>query len=180
MLPNNYRIVNLPHNQGRGVLSDGECLRPGVNMFFIDADSSTAIHEIDAFVPCFSDDVAVYIAIRTKKHDAPLKRKLFGYGYIFLANMLLGTRVADFTCGFKCYRRDAAQRIFSKQTLPNWSFDAEDLFIARKYKYAIREIPVYWKHCGGSKVKVLLNVIVCGFDLFKIRWNALRGKYNSQ
>jgi len=130
-------------------------------------------------VPCFNNDVAVYIAIRTKKHAAPLKRKLFGYGYIFLANIFLKTHVSDFTCGFKCYRRDAARRIFDRQTLTNWSFDAEDMFIARKYKYAIREIPVYWKHYGGSKVKVFRNVIECGLDLLKIRWNDFLGKYNS-
>lgn len=180
-IKNNYRILKLPINRGKGeAVRQGMLKACGEYIFFVDADGSTSIHEIDTFVPYFKNDIAVYIAVRTKKHEAPMKRKFFGYGYIFLANIFLQTHVSDFTCGFKCYRRDAAQRIFNRQTLANWSFDAEDLFIARKYRYAIKEIPVFWKHYGGSKVKVFRNVIECGLDLLKIRWNDILGKYNSQ
>jgi hypothetical protein len=118
------------------------------------------------------------MAVRTKKHFAPFKRVFFGKGYIKLTNFLLGLTISDFTCGFKCYRLEATQKIFSKQLLKNWSFDAEDLFIAKKEGCKIKEIPVYWKHTGGSKVKVLKNIIVCGWDLFLIKYYNFRGKYN--
>ena len=103
---------------------------------------------------------------------------IFGKGYIKLANFLLGLTISDFTCGFKCYRLEAAQKVFSRQRLMNWSFDAEDIFIAKKHGCTIKEIPVYWKHTGGSKVKVLKNVIVCGWDLILIKYYNLRGKYS--
>jgi dolichyl-phosphate beta-glucosyltransferase len=173
-----YRFLKLPVNQGKGeAVKKGMLEAKGEYIFFIDADGSTSITEIDTFIPQFSPDYDVYIAIRTIKHEAPLKRKLFGYGYIYLTNSLLKMRTSDFTCGFKCYRRGVAQQVFALQTLTNWSFDAENLYVAKKYGYRIKEIPVYWKHYGGSKVKVLKNVIVCGFDLLHIRYNDILGKY---
>jgi len=177
-LDGRYRIIKLPRNMGKGgAVKRGMIEAAGEYALFIDADGSTSIHEIDRFMAEFSPAYAIYTAIRTKKHEAPLKRKFFGYGYIHLANTLLGMKRTDFTCGFKCYRRDAAQRIFPKQNICNWSFDAEDLFIAKKYDYLVKEIPVYWKHYGGSKVKVFKNIIICGFDLLRIRLNDLCGKY---
>jgi len=177
-VPGMYRIEQLERNQGKGgALRKGMLSARGRYILFLDADGSTAISELDNFVPAFSADNDIYIAIRTKKHAAPLKRKLFGYGYIFLANFILGMRVSDFTCGFKCYSQKAARTIFSRQRLNNWSFDAENLFIAKKFGFRIREIPVYWKHVGDSKVKVFKNVIVCGIDLLRIRINEMLGSY---
>ncbi len=177
-IPGKYRIEQLEYNQGKGAaLRKGMLAARGSYILFLDADGSTAISELDNFIPEFSKDHDIYIAVRTKKHDAPLKRKLFGCGYIFLANCVLWMRLSDFTCGFKCYSQQAARTVFSRQRLNNWSFDAEDLFIAKNFGCRIKEIPVYWKHVGDSKVRVFKNVIVCGIDLLKIRINGLLGRY---
>ena len=150
----------------------------GDYIFFIDADGSTAIEEIDRFIPHFSDDFDIYIATRKLKQKAPFKRKFFGYGYIVLANLLLQLGVSDITCGFKCYKRICARKIFSRQKLHNWSFDAENIFTARKHGLHIKEIPVNWQHSPGSKVKVLNNIFVCGIDLLRIRLHNMRGVYS--
>ncbi len=172
-------IISLKTNRGKGgAINKGMLNAQGEYIFFIDADGSTSINEIDAFLPFFQDAYHIYIAIRTKKHYAPFKRKFFGYGYIFFTNKILGMDIKDYTCGFKCYRKDTVKKIFSNQTLDNWSFDAENLFIAKKCGYKIKEIPVYWKHVGGSKVKVCKNVAICGFDLLRIRFNEFRRKYS--
>ncbi len=178
-IPDKFQILDLETNQGKGAaVKSGMLAAQGEYVFFLDADGSTAIEEINEFIPLFNPEIDIYMAVRTKKHFAPFKRVFFGKGYIKLANFLLGLTISDFTCGFKCYRLEAARKVFSKQLLKNWSFDAEDIFIAKKEGYKIKEIPVYWKHTGGSKVKVLKNIIVCGWDLFLIKYYNLRGKYN--
>ena len=178
-IPDKFRILDLAINQGKGAaVKNGMLAAQGEYVFFLDADGSTAIEEIDKFIPLFSPEIDIYMAVRTKKHFAPFKRVFFGKGYIKLANFLLGLTISDFTCGFKCYRLETARKIFSRQLLKNWSFDAEDLYIAQKEGCRIKEIPVYWKHVGGSKVKVLRNIIVCGWDLILIRYYNLCGKYN--
>jgi len=177
-LPGRYRIIRLSPNAGKGAaIKRGMLEAQGEYIFFIDADGSTSIEEIDRFIPHFSEGVDIYIAQRTLKQKAPLKRKFFGYGYILLANSLLRLGVSDITCGFKCYRRRCVQTIFTRQRLNNWSFDAENIFLARKYGYRIEEIPVAWAHTPGSKVKVLKNITTCGFDLLRIRLNDLKGVY---
>jgi dolichyl-phosphate beta-glucosyltransferase len=178
-IPDKFRILELATNQGKGAaVKNGMLAAQGEYVFFIDADGSTAIQEIDEFIPTFSPEIDIYMAVRTKKHFAPFKRVFFGKGYIKLANFLLGLSISDFTCGFKCYRLETVRKVFPRQLLKNWSFDAEDLYVAHKKGCKIKEIPVYWKHVGGSKVKVLKNIIVCGWDLFLIRYYNLRGKYN--
>jgi dolichyl-phosphate beta-glucosyltransferase len=177
-IPDKFRILELEANQGKGAaVKNGMLAAQGEFAFFLDADGSTAIEEIDEFIPTFSPEIDIYMAVRTKKHFAPFKRVFFGKGYIKLANFLLGLTISDFTCGFKCYRLESARKVFPRQLLKNWSFDAEDIFIAKKQGCKIKEIPVYWKHVGGSKVKVLKNIIVCGWDLIRIKYYNLRGKY---
>jgi dolichyl-phosphate beta-glucosyltransferase len=177
-LPGQYKILQLAQNAGKGAaIRKGMPAALGEYIFFIDADGSTSIEEIGRFIPHFSEEVDIYIARRTLKQKAPLKRKFFGYGYILLANFLLRLNVSDITCGFKCYRKRCVQTIFSRQRLNNWSFDAENIFVARKYGYRIKEIEVAWEHVGGSKVKVFKNVVVCSLDLLRIKLNDLKGFY---
>jgi dolichyl-phosphate beta-glucosyltransferase len=178
-LSGKYKILKLPVNLGKGAaIKKGMLEAAGEYIFFLDADGSTSIEEIDSFISHFSSRFDIFIATRTIKHKAPFKRKFFGYGYIYLANFMLQLGVPDITCGFKCYRQRCVQRIFSRQTLNNWSFDAEDIFIARKHGYRIKTLPVKWKHTGGSKVKVLKNVFACGLDLFRIRFYDIKGMYS--
>jgi len=178
-LPGQYRIIRLPQNAGKGAaIRKGMMEAAGECIFFLDADGSTSIEEIDRFMPHFSEEIDIYIARRTLKQKAPFKRKFFGYGYILLANFFLRLGVSDITCGFKCYRKRCVQTIFSRQRLNNWSFDAENIFVARKYGYRIKEIPVAWEHASGSKVRVLRNIAVCGLDLLRIRLNDLKGLYS--
>jgi dolichyl-phosphate beta-glucosyltransferase len=177
-LPGKYRIIRLAKNSGKGAaIREGMLKARGEHIFFIDADGSTSIEEIDRFIPHFSEEFDIYIARRTLKQKAPFKRKFFGYGYILLANTFLHLGVSDITCGFKCYRKRCVQTIFSRQRLNNWSFDAEDIFIARKHGYRVKEIPVQWEHSPGSKVKVFKNVFTCALDLLRITINERKGLY---
>jgi dolichyl-phosphate beta-glucosyltransferase len=177
-LPGNYRIIKLPKNSGKGAaIRKGMLEATGDYIFFIDADGSTSIEEIGRFMPRFTEAVDIYIARRTLKQKAPFKRKFFGYGYIILANFILHLGVSDITCGFKCYRKRCVQTIFARQRLNNWSFDAENIFVARKHGYRIAEIPVDWEHTPGSKVRVFRNVLTCGLDILRIKLNNLKGLY---
>ncbi len=178
-LAGKYNIIKLPGNLGKGeAIRRGMMEASGEYIFFIDADGSTPIREIDNFMHHFSLDYDVYIGNRVFRQKTPFKRLFFGTGYTILANYFLQLRIFDYTCGFKCYKRESAQKIFSRQTLNNWSFDTEDLFIAKKSGCKIIEIPVQWMHKPGSKVKVLQNIFVCAFDLIRIRYNYIKGLYS--
>ena len=48
---------------------------------------------------------------------------------------VMGLPFKDTQCGFKAFRRPAAQVIFRLQRIERWGFDPEILFIARKLRY---------------------------------------------
>jgi len=63
-------------------------------------------------------------------------------------------RVSDITCGLKGLEKEAATDIFSRSKIDRWGYDVEIIFLARKLKYAIEEVPVDWYHSFDSKVRL--------------------------
>ena len=66
----------------------------------------------------------------------------------------MGLPYKDTQCGFKAFKRAAAQVIFRLQTIERWGFDPEILFIARKLGYTIVEVPVTWGHDERSRISL--------------------------
>ena len=95
-----------------------------------------------------------------------------------MVRLFLGLRLHDTQCGFKLFDREKSRRIFEQQTTDGFGFDAEILFLAKRYGLTIRETPVRWSHAEGSKVNVLRDGIRMFFDLVRIRWNAIIGRYS--
>ena len=97
-----------------------------------------------------------------------------------LSNFILAYNIEDTQCGLKAFRGDVAKKLFSKQTLMGFSFDAEVLYLARKrnYSLALEKAVVSKKHITkNSKVNLLLDPLKMFKDLIKIRINDLLGKY---
>lgn len=177
----NFSIIESKPNRGKGhVIKKAMLEAKGECVLFMDADNSTSIRELDKFLPVIARDIPIYIASRRisgSRVDVPLSRRVLGFVYIFFSRVILGLRVSDINCGFKIYRREVIREIFSKQLMNDWSFDAEDLFIASKRGYRIKEVPVEWAHKNTSKVRPLKDGINSFISLAKIRANDLAGKY---
>ena len=77
----------------------------------------------------------------------------------------------------KAFKREAAEKVFTRQKIERWGFDPELLFIAKKQGLRLVEVPVEWAHDDRSKI----NPVVDGFKMFiemlKIRWNGVTGRY---
>jgi dolichyl-phosphate beta-glucosyltransferase len=74
----------------------------------------------------------------------------------------------DTQCGFKLYRADAAKEVFSRQEQDGFSFDVEDLVIAKKLGLRAVEVPVRWSNVEGTKV-TMAQGIRSFTDLLQIR-----------
>jgi dolichyl-phosphate beta-glucosyltransferase len=175
------KIIESKPNYGKGyVIRKAMLEAEGEYILFMDADNSTSIKEIDKFLIVLSHKFDVYIASRRisgSSVNVPLMRRALGFVYILMARIILGIGVSDINCGFKVYTRTAAQTVFKKQLMNDWSFDAENLFTARKYGYNVKEIPVEWKHKYTSKVKPVRDGLKSFWSLVKIRLNDILGKY---
>ncbi|MBU0571730.1 MAG: glycosyltransferase family 2 protein [Candidatus Omnitrophica bacterium] len=177
------KIIESSPNRGKGyVVKRGMLKARGDIILFMDADNATSIKELDNFLPVFDAGYDAVIASRRMKgsvvevSESPL-RILLGQTYILLSRIILGSKVRDFNCGFKAYRRDPAKKIFSLQKMDDWSFDTEIIFLIDKFGMKIKEMPVRWEHKDTSKVKPLQAGIESFLSLIKIKFNDIAGIY---
>ncbi len=177
------RVIRTEMNWGKGhAVKQGMLTAAGELLLFSDADLSTPIEELDNFLSAFDEGYDIVIGSRklsgaqVQVHQKPL-REWLGKGFTWLTNLLITGNISDVTCGFKAFRRPAARQIFSLQRIDDWSFDAEILFLAQKFKYRIKEVPVRWRNDPRTKVNLLRDIVRSFVGLVRIRWNDWQGKY---
>lgn len=177
-----FHLVTYAKNRGKGfAVKSGMLAAKGRFRLFIDIDLSTPIAEISKFLPHLAKH---HLLIGSRKmtgsdlliRQSPLREAL-GKSFTVLSRLVLNLNVSDFTCGFKCFSKKAAEDIFSRQKIERWGFDSEILFLAKKLGYEIKEVPVQWSNDPKTRVKFPLDVITSLMDLCIIRYNNLKKKY---
>ena len=152
-------------------------------VLFMDADLSTRPEELDRMKEWFDRGFPVIIGTRRiqgakiTRHQSFLRENM-GSLFTLLSRGLLRLSVSDFTCGFKCFTREAAQTLFARQKWDDWSFDAEILHIAKRRGIPVKEIPVQWANAEGSKVHIVRDAVRPLLGLFRILWNSLCRRYD--
>jgi len=156
----------------------------GEYRFLADADLSMPIEEIIKFIPPALKDFDIAIASResagAKRYNEPSYRHLIGRIFNALVRALALPGLQDTQCGFKCFRAEVAEAVFPYQTLDGMSFDAEILFIARRFGYTIQEVPIDWYYNADSRVRLFQDSLLMAFDLLTIRLNSRRGLYGKK
>jgi glycosyltransferase involved in cell wall biosynthesis len=161
----------------RGVLEAN-----GEYRFICDADLSMPIEELAKFLPPVLTGFDVAIASREAqgavRYNEPPYRHWGGRAINLLIRLFILPGLNDTQCGFKCFRAEAARKLFSQQTIGGWSFDIEILYLARKKHMNIREIPIHWYFGADSKVNAVRDALRMIGDIFRIHLHALRGGYD--
>lgn len=176
-------VVRYEINRGKGgALKEGVQKAKGNFIIFSDADLSVPITNLDKFLIELKKTDVVIGSRRIKgakilTHQ-PWLRESLGRGYTFLTKFITGVNLSDFTCGFKGFTKKSAKKIFSKTLIDRWAYDSEILFLARKMKHKVVEIPVEWKNREDTRVVLKTVIIESLRDLLLIRVNNLLGKYN--
>jgi glycosyltransferase involved in cell wall biosynthesis len=178
----NFQVIRSEHGKGAAV-RQGMLAAQGEYSFMCDADLSMPVQEITKFIPPALTNVDIAIASREAKgavrYNEPSYRHLGGRGINFIIQLLILPGLNDTQCGFKCFRAGVAKDIFNHQTLAGWSFDIELLYIARQRGYRIHEIPIDWYHHPETKVSAVRDALRMIRDIFQIRINAWRGRYET-
>jgi glycosyltransferase involved in cell wall biosynthesis len=177
-------LVQNPGNRGKGYsVRNGLLQAAGDVVMFTDADLSAPMEEAERLLAAIADGADVAIGSRwmdktRQTIHQPLYRQFFGRCFNWITRSVMGLPFKDTQCGFKAFKRSAAQVIFRLQTIERWGFDPEILFIARKLKYVIREVPVTWGHDERSRMSYLKDGMKMLEDMAKIRTNSLAGRYD--
>ncbi len=165
-------------NKGKGyAVKEGMRKAKGDWILLTDSDLATPIEELDRFLKYRTSDIIIGSrAMHDSNVQTLLHKKLLGRIGNLLISLLAVKGVKDTQCGFKLFKGSVAKKLFALQTIDRFGFDFEILFLAQRYGYAIKEIPVHWVNQPGSKVKGS-DYFKTLLELFKIRWNDLRGVY---
>jgi len=179
-------IIDRRLNRGKGyTVKEGMLAARGQIRLFTDADNSTDIAHFDKMKPLFDQGCDIVIASRNAA-DAPGAAQVVSQAWYKRAIGRLGNRLVqvvavpgiwDTQCGFKAFRAEAAERIFSQMTLDRWGFDIEVLALAQRLNYKIGIVPARWLNDDRSHVKMSDYLRVLG-DTFTVRRNLLAGRYN--
>ena len=177
------RKVSNPGNRGKGyAVRNGMLAAKGDWILSTDADLSAPIEELEKLMAAARRENAV-VAIGSRALDRklvkvhqPMMRELSGRAFNIFMRAVTGLPFRDTQCGFKLFRQDAAKSIFERQIEDGFSFDVEDLMIARALGLRSIEVPVEWSNVEGTKVSLTQGVKSFS-DLARIRSRAVRGHY---
>jgi dolichyl-phosphate beta-glucosyltransferase len=163
--PSPIRLLRNPGNRGKGyAVRHGMLEAAGEWILYTDADLSAPIEEMQKLYSAAAGQNAV-IAIGSRAVDRslvavhqPIFREYSGRFFNRVMRALTGLPFLDTQCGFKLYRADAAKEVFSRQEQDGFSFDVEDLVIAKKLGLRAVEVPVRWSNVEGTKVTMAQGV----------------------
>lgn len=170
-------VIDLAPNRGKGgAVKAGMLAARGRFVLFTDADESTPIGEVDkllALLKAGACDIAIGSrGVPGHKVEEPqvwyraLAGKLFGLG----TKLLCVHGLYDTQCGFKCMKREVAQRVFPQVTSPTAIFDIEMLIVATREGFRVAEVPIQWTHDPDTRIPYnLRRALRIWGELFRIR-----------
>ena len=185
-----FRLVENKHLGKAFAIIRGIQESKGDYVMFSDIDLATPLDESEKLIKGAQDGYEIVIGSRDKtRTGAPITRKIMALGMIFIRNYIIGLKgVRDTQCGFKLFKRDAANailqnlRVFKTKQIVEGSsvsagFDLEFLFLGMKLGYKIKEIPVIWRHVETKNVTFMKSSIEGLQDILMIKWYDITQKY---
>ena len=150
-------------NQGYGAaVYDG--LVAGVKdwAFYTDSDLQFVIEEL-ADLWAVREQADLIIGYRAPRRD-PFIRKLNGFGWTWLTNVLFGYVARDVDCAFKLLRRDVVDTVAPQVTSRGATMEAEFLVRAKRAGFRSVQVPVTHRaRIAGSQTGAKLDVILRAF-----------------
>jgi glycosyltransferase involved in cell wall biosynthesis len=178
------RVLSNGTNRGKGYsVRHGALEARGDYLLFTDADLSAPIEEADRLLMALlTNDVAIGSRAMNRNligvHESAF-REFAGIVFNKIVRFMLRLPFVDTQCGFKAFRREKCKVIFEQQTIERFGFDPELLYLARRNRLSVVEIPVRWSHSPATKINMMRDSLQMFVDVFTIRWNALAGRYRA-
>lgn len=175
----NLSLINLEQNCGKGrAVAVGMLAAQGEYLLFMDADLSTPLTEVPGMMHWLESGWDLAIGSRALPQSVievhqPLFREWMGKIFNRLVRWLVIPGVLDTQCGFKGFRREAAEIIFSHLATARFGFDVEVLLWARHWGFTVKEVPIRWRNAPYSRVSPL-------GDSWEMFWTLVRLKRRFQ
>ncbi|PIS16001.1 hypothetical protein COT62_00715 [Candidatus Roizmanbacteria bacterium CG09_land_8_20_14_0_10_41_9] len=159
-------------------------------VLFSDIDLATPLEESEKLIDEAKKGTKIIIGSRSAtRKGAPFLRKIMAVGFIFIRNFMIGLKgVRDTQCGFKMFHTKSANTILdalivfkknrkAKGSSVSAGFDLEFLFLAQKFCFKIKEVPVTWRHVETKNVHFIADSIETIKDILRMKYYDIRGAY---
>lgn len=181
----NCSVIRYEENKGKGfAVRTGLHAAKGDIAIFSDADLSTPIEELKKLVDPIADDL-YDVTLGSRAIDRtmigerqPWRREQGGKVFNFFVRTLTGLPFWDTQCGFKAFNMNKFRPLLDKMKIDRFGFDVEFLYVANMHGLRMKEIPVRWNHCDGTKVSIFRDSIRMFTEISEIRRNAKQGQYD--
>ncbi len=185
---NKVIFIRQEKNSGKGAaVRKGMLAAKGEYRIFTDADIPFEFEAIENFLHYIKDkefDIAIGDRrLPESNYFSKIKgaRKVGSNIFTFFVGRFITTGFSDTQCGIKGFKGKVADDLFSVARLNGFAFDVEILYIALKRNYDIKRLPVHFRsNHDDSSVSLMRHAPGMLMDLFRIKWNHLRGNYNSK
>ena len=180
-------VIRYEENRGKGfAVKTGLIESKGEIALFSDADLSTPIEELHKLIKpieqglydvTFGSRALDRSLIETRQ---PWRREQSGKIFNFVVKTFTGLPFWDTQCGFKAFRMSKFRPLLNVMQVERFGFDVEFLYVADYRDLRLREIPVRWNHCDGTKVSIFRDSQKMFREINQIRQNAKRGFYDAE
>lgn len=181
------RVIRYETNRGKGfAVKTGLLAATGDIALFSDADLSTPICELPKLVePIARNEFDVTFGSRALDRSLigthqPWRREQGGKVFNLLVKTLTGLPFWDTQCGFKAFNMTKFRPLLEVMQIERFGFDVEFLYVADYHQLRLKEIPVRWNHCDGTKVSVFRDSQRMFNEVRQIRRNAKKGVYDKR
>jgi dolichyl-phosphate beta-glucosyltransferase len=178
------KLIDTQHGGKGHAVRVGMLKAEGEYLFLADSDLSMPVDELPKFLPPALEGYDIAIASReiagAVRYGEPAFRHLIGRVFNMLVRVLAVRGIRDTQAGFKCFRRQAARRLFSLQTIDGWGFDVEILMLAQKRNMKIVEVPIHWYYNADSRVQPGRDAYRMFMEVLKVHRNARNGVYKKK
>jgi dolichyl-phosphate beta-glucosyltransferase len=183
-------VLTNPTNRGKGhAVARGMLHATGNYRVFADSDLAYPSCEITKLLRALDSGSDLAIACRVLPESRYVMSPTFIH-YLYtrhllsrvfnkLAQRVLLPGILDTQAGLKAFTAHAANLVFSRQTLCGFGFDLECLFIARRHRLRIEQVPVdFYYNNEPSTVSFVRHGAEMLMDLARVRRNDARGLYD--
>lgn len=161
--------------KGHAVRSGMLRARGGV-IIYMDADLSVPLAEVPRFLTHFAAHPKIEVLVGNRQHAQSRitraqswLRRTMGQTFNRILRAAAVAPLRDTQCGFKAFRREASQAIFSRQKLDGFAFDVEVLLLAERLGLRVADLPVEWINSPESKVQLVRDSLRMLRDALRVR-----------
>jgi len=187
----NFRLVENKHGGKPAAVWGGIKEAKGEYVLFSDMDQSAPIGEILKLLPYMKDYEVVIGSRGLERENFSLIRKIGSLVFRSFRKTLMLSNLNDTQCGFKAMKTSVARKLFPKleffqqtKEVKGWkvtSFDVELLFLAEKFGYRIKEVPISWANrdiSQGKQKSYYKESLDMLRQILRVKLNDLRGVYS--